>query len=287
MNGTSTRRVVVEPGGAGVVAHVGLHALGAFADRLGLGDALSARIPWTGERAPLHDRGKVLVQTSLMLAGGGESCADIEHLRLQEDLFGWVPSDTTVFRTFHEISPQTRSGIALALAEVRARGLAPQQCHARGMTRCSWTSTPPWSTSTPSTRCRLPPPSRAAMASTPCSASPMPPARRSHRCCVRATPGPTPWPIMWWSSTTPSSSCPPRSRSVTDSGDDPSLVQRDVIVRADSAGCTEGFLAACRERNIGFFVTVRSNAQLTGAIFAAAGMEEVWTPGCHPRRRAA
>jgi hypothetical protein len=48
------------------------------------------------------------------------------------------------------------------------------------------------------------------------------------------------------------------------SGDDPSLVQRDVIVRADSAGCTEGFLAACRERNVGFFVTVRSNAQLGG-----------------------
>jgi hypothetical protein len=62
------------------------------------------------------------------------------------------------------------------------------------------------------------------------------------------------------------------------SGDDPSLVRRDVIVRADSAGCTEGFLAACRQRNIGFFVTVRSNAQLTGAIFAAAGLEEVWTP---------
>jgi hypothetical protein len=43
-------------------------------------------------------------------------------------------------------------------------------------------------------------------------------------------------------------------------GDDPSIAQRDVIVRADSAGCTEGFLAACRERNVGFFVTVRSNA---------------------------
>jgi len=120
VNGTSTRRVVVEPGGAGVVAHVGLHALGAFADRLGLGDSLSARIPPAGERLPLHDRGKVLVQTSLMLAGGGESCADIEHLRLQEDLFGSVPSDTTVFRTFHEITPSTRIGIADAMAEVRS-----------------------------------------------------------------------------------------------------------------------------------------------------------------------
>ena len=102
-----------------MVAHVGLHALGAFADRIGLGDALSSRIPPAGERFPLHDRGKVLVQTSLMLAGGGESCADIEHLRLQEDLFGSVPSDTTVFRTFYEITAETRSEIACAMAEVR------------------------------------------------------------------------------------------------------------------------------------------------------------------------
>ena len=57
-------------------------------------------------------------------------------------------------------------------------------------------------------------------------------------------------------------------------GDDPALVSREVVVRADSAGCTEGFLAACRARNIGFFVTVRSNAQVTGAIFDAVGIEE-------------
>ncbi len=96
MNATSTRRVRVEAGGDQVVAHVGLHALGSFADRLGLGDCLSARIALTGERAPIHDRGKVLVQAMLMLAGGGEACSDIEHLRAQERLFGSVPSDSTL-----------------------------------------------------------------------------------------------------------------------------------------------------------------------------------------------
>jgi hypothetical protein len=52
VNANSTRRVVVEPGGTGVVAHVGLHALGCFADRLGLGAALSSAIPGpaTGSR---------------------------------------------------------------------------------------------------------------------------------------------------------------------------------------------------------------------------------------------
>ena len=55
-----------------------------------------------------------------MLAGGGESCADIEHLRLQPALFGSVPSDSTVFRTFHEIGEETRAEIAVAMAEMRA-----------------------------------------------------------------------------------------------------------------------------------------------------------------------
>jgi hypothetical protein len=56
---------------------------------------------------PVHDRGKVLVQAMLMLAGGGESCADIEALRAQERLFGHVASDSTMYRTFRQIDPFT------------------------------------------------------------------------------------------------------------------------------------------------------------------------------------
>ncbi len=121
MNANSTVAVVVEGGGRQVVAHVGLHALGSFADRLRLGDCLSARIPVTGERLPLHDRGKVLTQAMLVLAGGGEACADIEHLRAQADLFGWVPSDSTLYRMFRQIDPSTLAGLWEAMAEVRAQ----------------------------------------------------------------------------------------------------------------------------------------------------------------------
>ena len=56
-------------------------------------------------------------------------------------------------------------------------------------------------------------------------------------------------------------------------GDDPALVGRHVIVRADSAGCTEGFLRTARRRNIGFFVTVRSNTQVTVAILRPYAFE--------------
>jgi hypothetical protein len=55
----------------------------------------------------------------LMLVRGSESCADIEHLRTQGDLFGWKPYDSTLHRTSHEISPATRDQVAEAFAQVR------------------------------------------------------------------------------------------------------------------------------------------------------------------------
>ena len=100
MNANSTRNVVVESGGTQVVAHVGLHALGSFADRLGVGERLSSAVGWSGPGVPVHDRGRVLCQAMLMLAGGGESCTDIEPLAAQGRLFGDVCSDTTLYRTF-------------------------------------------------------------------------------------------------------------------------------------------------------------------------------------------
>jgi hypothetical protein len=62
------------------------------------------------------------------------------------------------------------------------------------------------------------------------------------------------------------------------SGDDASVAKRTVVVRADSAGCTEGFLSGCRDRNVLFFVTARSNPQVTGAICDAIGIDQVWEP---------
>ena len=121
MNATSTTRLRVETGGEGVVAHVGLHALGRFADRLGLADLLSARVPIMSERLPVHDRGKVLVQAMLMMAGGGEACSDIEKLRAQPALFGEVPSDSTLYRTFFQLEPDTVAGLWEAMAQVRAQ----------------------------------------------------------------------------------------------------------------------------------------------------------------------
>ena len=275
MNGNSTRRVVVESGGNGVVAHVGLHALGHFADRLGLGDALSSRMPWSGSGIPVHDRGKVLTQSALVVAGGGESCLDIEHLRIGSDLFGSVPSDTTVARTFHEIAPSTRAGIAEAMAEMRAKvwsrsstttGTDPVlldidaslvEIHSEGKEQAAPTFKGGFgfhplfcfSDATGETLSALLRPGNAGSNTV-----------ADHITVLEAAIAQLPSDIT-------------RGHH---EGDDPDLVNREVIMRADSAGCTEEFLAACRARNVGFYVSARSNVQVTAAIFDAIGVEEVW-----------
>src|SRR5919109_3945382 len=67
---------VVEPvrvtvGDRQVASHVGLHLLGEIAERTGLAFEYSAAVPFAGERAPVHDRGRLLAQAAVRLAGGG------------------------------------------------------------------------------------------------------------------------------------------------------------------------------------------------------------------------
>ena len=275
MNATATNRVRVESGGSGVVAHVGLHALGSLADRLELGLLLSSKIPVRGERLPLHDRGKVLVQMALMLAGGGESCADIEHLRLQGDLFGSVPSDTTVFRTFHEIGAPTRIELSTSLAEVRSK-----VWNTIGLT----TGTDPVLLDIDASLVEIHSENKEGAAPNYKGGYGFHPML----CFADATgealsgilrPGNAGANTVADHVTVLDDAIgqlPEEIRVGHRAGDAAELARRSVVVRADSAGCTTGFLVACRERNVRFFVTARSNAQLHQAISDAENVEGVW-----------
>jgi hypothetical protein len=280
VNGNSTRRVAIEAAGDGVVAHVGLHALGAFADRLGFGDALSARIPPAGERLPLHDRGKVVVQAMLMLAGGGESCADIEALRAQERLFGAVPSDSTLYRTFrYDLAPATLAGLWDAMAGVRA-----QVWRRSSVTN----TTDPVVLDMDATLVEVHSENKAGTAPTYkrgfgfhpmlCFAD-----ATGEALAARLRPGNA------GANTVADhlgvldeavAQLPAEVAAGHRPGDDPDAVARRVVVRTDSAGCTHGFVEGCRERNIGFAVVARSNKQVTAAIsrtFTETGANR-WAP---------
>lgn len=274
MQTNSAVAVVVEGGGEGVVAHVGLHALGTFADRLGLGDALSAQIP---AGLVVHDRGKVLVQTMLMLAGGGEAVADIERLRSQPMLFGSVPSDSTLWRTVRSIDEATLARLGPAVAGVRAKvwrrtsattgtapvildidaslvdihsdnkegtapnykagfGFHPMFCFADATGEALAATLRPGNAAANSIADQL------AVTDAAIDQLPAEIAAGHHQ------------------------------------GDDPGLVGRAVQVRADSAACSARLAGAWRARNIGFAVVARSNIHIHNAIWAAIGETDRWAP---------
>jgi hypothetical protein len=274
MHSTSTTRVSVEPGGTGVAAHVGLHALGTFADRIGLGASLSRRIQPTGERQPLHDRGKVLVQMALVLAGGGESCADIEHLRVGHLLFGSVPSDTTVFRTFHELTATKRTTLAAALQEVRSKiwstiDAAP---HAPVVLDIDASLVDVHSES----KELAAPNFKGGYGFHPmfCFADLTGEALSSVLRPGNATANTIQDHVTLLDEAI--AQLPGTIAQGHRPGDDASHAGREFVVRTDSAGCTTGFLAACRDRNVSFLVTARTNAQLVSAIYETSVIEGLW-----------
>lgn len=266
MHANSTRPAMVEPGGDQVAAHVGLHAIGCFADRMGLGAALSAVIPVRGERRPVHDRGKVLVHAALMLAGGGESCLDIEHLRAQGDLFGSVPSDSTLWRTFHEIDAATLHDLHDALAPLRAeiwrrqgliKGTAPVILDIDASLVDIHSESKEATAATYKGNFGFHPIFCFADATGECLAELLRPGNATANAVVD-------------------------NLAVLDGAlealGDEITGRHQVIVRSDSAGCSAGFMAGCRSRGISFMVVARTNAQVQGAIFDAVGLEECWAP---------
>jgi hypothetical protein len=276
VNSNSTVSVVVEGGGDQVVAHVGLHALGAFADRLALGDCLSAAIPNRAERAPLHDRGKVLVQAMLMLAGGGEACADIEHLRSQPALFGSVASDSTLYRSFRHVDPATLERLWAAMGEVRAK-VWRRSASTTGTATVVLDIDSSLHQVHSENKEQTAPNYKGGFGFHPiyCFAD-----ATGEALGVRLRPGNA-------GANTISDHVAVLDEAIAQlpaeiaqghrDGDDPALVRRAVQVRCDSAGCTD-FVWHCRDRNVGFAVVARSNASIHAAISRISVDDTAWAP---------
>jgi hypothetical protein len=274
VNSNSIVPLVVETGGTQVVAHVGLHLLGSFADRLGLGDSLSTAIEPAGERLPVHDRGKVLTQAMLMLAGGGEACADIEHLRAQPALFGSVPSDSTLYRTFRDIDAVTLAGLRDVFAEVRQKAW-------RRMGATTGTDTVVLDVDCSlhevhsENKAETAPHYKGGFGFHPIYVF----ADATGECLAELLrPGNAGANTIADHVTVLDEAIAQLPAEIAvghHAGDDPALVRRPIRIRSDSAGCTD-FVWRCRERNIGFAVIARKEDQVHAAISRVLGDEARW-----------
>jgi len=278
MNATSTRNVSVEAGGTQVVGHVGLHALGSFADRLGVPTVLSDAVGWDGPGVPVHDRGRVLSHVMLMLAGGGESCADIETLGSQDRLFGQVASDTTVYRTFTgTLTADTVTRARRAMAEIRSEVWRRTTVTDGGG---------PVILDVDATLVEIHSENKHGAA---------PHFKRGFGfhplfCFADATGDVLSGMLRAGNATANDTrdllsvvddaicQLPPDIAAGHRQGDDEDLAEHRVVVRSDSAGGTHVFTAGLRARNIGFHVVARSQTAVSAAIMIANEDPGRWTP---------
>jgi hypothetical protein len=114
-----SKDLTVEVGGHGLVSHAGSAAVRMIADGTGLTAQLSRALHRRGF-VPVHDRGRVLADTAVLIADGGRVLSDLATLRDQGELFGSVASDPTLWRALDEIGPTQRDRIARARATTRA-----------------------------------------------------------------------------------------------------------------------------------------------------------------------
>ncbi|MEX2620116.1 MAG: IS1380 family transposase [Egibacteraceae bacterium] len=117
------RRVEVRGDAEGVVSHAGVALLSGLADRVGLTQALGERPRACRQRASAHDPGEVLRDMAVALADGAVCVSDLAVLRDQPELFGQVASHATVWRTLDRVADDELGGadaIARARADARA-----------------------------------------------------------------------------------------------------------------------------------------------------------------------
>lgn len=108
--------VVLDPVRESLISSSGALLLRGAVRVCGLDRALSRELaPWRSARAT-HDPGKVLIDLATAVALGGDCAADLAVVRAQPDLFGTVASDPTVSRLVAALA----ADIDVALPAIRA-----------------------------------------------------------------------------------------------------------------------------------------------------------------------
>ncbi|MFC5204278.1 IS1380 family transposase [Streptomyces kaempferi] len=112
-------QVHVSADGSGVVGHAGARLLTDLADATGLTAAYSAALRPLRPRGTGHDPGRVATDLAVMLADGGEAIADLAVLRDQADVFEPVASTPTAWRLLADTDEAALASLRTARATAR------------------------------------------------------------------------------------------------------------------------------------------------------------------------
>jgi hypothetical protein len=122
VQGTRGRpKVTVTVDGRGVVAHAGARLLTDLAEATGLTEQFSQVLAGTRERSGGHDPGQVAIDLAVMLGNGGQTITDLAGLRDQPALFGQVASTATAWRVLDSIDATVLRRLRSARAVARER----------------------------------------------------------------------------------------------------------------------------------------------------------------------
>ena len=122
-------RMKVSADGTGVASHAGCELLRELAAATGLVGAWDRALIGTYSGLPFHFPGQVLADLAVSIADGATSISGLRSLRDQPALFGPVASEPTAWRVLDKVSdehlPVLRAGRARARAAAWRAGAAP------------------------------------------------------------------------------------------------------------------------------------------------------------------
>jgi Transposase DDE domain group 1 len=206
---------------------------------------------------------------------------DIEQLRAEEELFGPVPSDSTLYRTMRELGPGTVAAMKRQMAEVRQRvwkaaGLADGK--APVVLDIDATLVPVHSEKKEGAA----PNYKGGFGFHPmlCFADAIGEALSGMLRPGNAGANDAGDHLQVLDEAI--AQLPGKVAVGHRAGDDPKTVRRKLAMRADSAGSSKEFLFGCRARNVTFSVVARSNAQITRAIGTIYSDDKAWRPALRP-----
>jgi len=211
-----------------------------------------------------------------MLAGGGDSCADIEALASQDRLFGDVCSDTTLYRTFTQtLTAAAVASARQAMAEVRAevwRRTSATDGDDAVLLDVDASLVEIHSENKDGAAAHF----KGGYGFHPlfCFADATGDTLAGHLRAGNATANDAADLLAVVDDGV--SQLPGDIAAGHRPGDDASLARRGVVVRSDSAGGTKVFAAGLRERNIGFQVVARRQSAVSAAITAANEDRDRW-----------